>query len=507
MATTPSKAKTQVIVPPKKIVAGLSTGTQGSGLGPGIFLLDKSTSYTLTDLGSQLRQASDDKQRVRILARVAPDASSAVSSLVRAAKTKLTLTAYDPLKQVSPEGQQILTVALSKLFDTVDYTEGFNGRQSLQGVLETLLREVPLTGATSAELVLDKAALPSYVAPVSPYSLKWAASKTTQISAPTSPLAYKPIPYQIVLGAYVYLDVPNFFYASMDQDPTTPYSASMLEPSVMPSILYEDVIRDIHRVVRQTGHSKLYVKILFEKMKEAMPADVRSSNDQAVWEKWFEDQRTQIDTVIANLTPEQGLTLYDTAEAGYIDSKIAQGADYGPLLETLDSRMASSLKTPAAVLSKRMGSGSQNVASTEALLYLLTAEAIQAPVSTVLSRLFTLAVRLTGFEGSVEATFAKPSLRPDVELEAFRSMHQTNVLNLLSLGFITDEEAATLLGTGPLAPGHAPLSGTGFMQAAKAADPSALADPTSNADPAKRAVTGNMPTDTPNRAAKPSKKT
>jgi hypothetical protein len=58
------------------------------------------------------------------------------------------------------------------------------------------------------------------------------------------------------------------------------------------------------------------------------------------------------------------------------------------------------------------------------------------------------------------AVFA--GLRPESELAAFRAMETSNTLQLLSLGFITDDEAALQL-TGHLTPpGFKPLMGTGF---------------------------------------------
>ena len=501
--TKPAPGAADAVVLPKKLVTGRETGTTGSGLGKGIFLLDPKQSFTLQSLSSKLRSAVDDSARIRILARVAPDGSNAVSAMIRTAKTKLTLTAYDPLGQVDPLGQQALSGLQQTLFGAVDYTEGFNPRQSLDGLVETLLREVPLTGATAAELVLDKNRMPSYVAAVSPSTLKWAASPAVLISAVTSPDAYKPIPYQIVMGRYVYLDQPNFFYTSFDQDPTTPYAFSPLEPAIMATLLNEGVNDDVQRVVRQTGHSRLYARLMFEQLKAARPDNVRAAPPEEQ-EAWYESQRQAVDNVIKGLAPEDGITAYDYCDISYLNSEIGSGSDYAPLLETMDGRAASALKVPPAVLAKRMAAGSQNTSSTEALVFLLLAEALQAPVAALLSRLFTLSLRLLGVEGEVRAQFAKPSLRPDIELEAFRSMYQTNVLNLLSLGFYTDNEAAQLLGTGPLSPDATPLSGTRFMPSTGGGQQAnTTEDPTTVNDPISRAVSGNKaPTDTPQRAGK-----
>ena len=76
-----------------------------------------------------------------------------------------------------------------------------------------------------------------------------------------------------------------------------------------------------------------------------------------------------------------------------------------------------------------------------------------------------MAIRVMGVDGYVEFRYADIDLRPSSELAAYRSMETSNTLQLLSLGFITDDEAALAL-TGHLTPaGFKPLSGTGFHSA------------------------------------------
>lgn len=487
---------------PNRLITGLQTGLQGSGLGKDLLLPNRYLGYTLQQLSSALRSATDDATRLRIIARASPDGSNAVSALVRTAKTPLTLTAYDSNHQVSELGLSLLANLKRRLFEDSDYTEGFNTRLSLGGITETLLREVPITGASSIELVLDRQRLPSYLQPVSPSTLQWKTSKNKKVSGGTTPEAYKQIPYQRVMGKVIELDIPNFFYAAFDQDPTTPYPTSMMEPAIMTTIINEEVQADVIRSFRETGHSRLYIELVYEMIMRAMPLNIRSSppEDQ---EAWLENRRKDLENIVSGLAPNQGFVSWDYAKASYLNSEIGASGDPTTLLETLDGRMTSSLKVPAAALAKRMSAGSQNTSSTEALLFLLTAEAIQEPVQTLYSRSFTFSLRLQGFDGYVTASFAKPNLRPDMELSSYKVMYQTLVLNLLSLGFVTDEEAAQMLGTGPLSPDHVPLSGTRFMDAKNnQPEPGTASDPTSTADPVKINATGNAPKDTPSRAAK-----
>ena len=73
-----------------------------------------------------------------------------------------------------------------------------------------------------------------------------------------------------------------------------------------------------------------------------------------------------------------------------------------------------------------------------------------------------MALRLHGLDVYAEFAYAPIDLRPESELEAFKSVKQSRVLELLSLGMLTDDEACLDL-TGHLPPqGYKPLSGTMF---------------------------------------------
>ena len=87
---------------------------------------------------------------------------------------------------------------------------------------------------------------------------------------------------------------------------------------------------------------------------------------------------------------------------------------------------------------------------------------MQFALNDLLSQTLTLAVRLLGYDVTVRFAYDRIDLRPDSELEAFKAMRQSRVLELLSLGSLTDEEASLML-TGRLPLAGAPkLSGTGF---------------------------------------------
>jgi hypothetical protein len=178
---------------------------------------------------------------------------------------------------------------------------------------------------------------------------------------------------------------------------------------------------------------------------------------------------SDIEAQINGLNPEDVLVLFDT-----LGFEIENGGntnlseEYKAVQGMADSRVVAGSKTMPTVLGK--SNGTSNVASTESMLFVKYVEgAVWGKLNEMFSKIFTLALRLLGHDVYVTFTFDAIDLRPESELEAFKAMKQSRLLEQLSLGMISDEEASIKL-TGHLPPTTMkPLSGTGFFNAKAAA--------------------------------------
>lgn len=463
----------------KKIVSGTQSANAASNADANTAITNNLTDYFNQTLAN-LRNTGKNLEAIRTLSRVHGDVSAAVAATVRLADTEMYMRVYDADHQLSAEGSDLLRSVLVRLNNTYDYSLGYDDRMPQSGVQTALLRSLILTGACSVELVLDKQRLPYRLNPTNIESIKFKTSSKNDGSN------YKVIPYQTGADGDIDLDIPTFFYASLDQDLSSVYSHSPLQPALNTSFFHAETVDDIRRVVKRSGHSRLVVKMLTEKLLESAPIDIKT--DPSKLAEWVESARVQVKTEIESLSPESALVFFDTIEADYLNSEIGASADYKPLMEMIDSVLATALKTPAAVVGKRTSGGSQNTSSTESLLFIKTAEGLHSPVTSIMSRALSLAIRLYGFDGYVQCSFEKIDLRPDIELEAFKTMQQSRVLEQLSLGFLSDQEAAELLHTGPRSPTAPELSGTMFHQGSKSQE-----SPSPNGDPARRAMTTDAP--------------
>ena len=235
------------------------------------------------------------------------------------------------------------------------------------------------------------------------------------------------------------------------------------------------------------------------KFRKGIPLDVLADSDKMG--AYQENFISSVESTVTGLQPEDALIAMDSMEFSYINNGNVTVSDEWKVLQGLtDAKMSTGTKAPPSVLGH--GSGSQNIASSESLLFLKFAEGSQIKVNSIISRALTLGVRLLGQDVYIQFAFADIDLRPVSELESFRAMKQSRILEQLSIGLISDEEAAIAL-TGRLpTSGAQKLSGTFFK--AGSTDPSA--NPYSNTGATNggpQDMRPSTPTQTKGPAAKP----
>lgn len=480
-----AKGKNDTLVLPRKLISGIQTVDPSTNRGVDLPLPDAATFYFNNDIAS-IRTLSNPYDVMRALVKVSGDVSMSVTSYVRLANTDMRYKVFDSSHQLSDDGTVMLNSMLSSFTYLNDYTYGYDDRQAPVSVYETMLLETMLTGACALELVLDKYRLPFRLQPVSPSKLKWRISDLDTGNGVT----HKIVPWQQLQGVTTMLDVPTFFSSRLDHDVTLVYPKPPMESALNSAIFSAEAMQDIRRSVRRAGHSRLVVTLNTEQIIKAAPPSLRTDPEKL--QQWLNSVRASLESQVANLSPESAFVTYDNVSADYLNSEIGASADSTPFMDMVDGQLATSLKTPPSILGKRMG-GSQNISSSESLLFLKHVEGVRRPTEIVMSRAYTLALRLVGFDGYVEAYFEPVNLRPKDEMEAFYAMKQARVLEQLSLGFRTDQEAAVELGTGLRAPGAPQLSGTMFYKGGGSAAPMDPAAVANGGDPANRALTGDTP--------------
>lgn len=452
LALPEKSAATQLpgIAPPKVRPGSTSvpSGVRRSGTRGTTKLQETDRRVATTDLLT-LRAGTSTKKVIHDLSVVTPDLSASVNAYLRLAVTPhFKAIARNQDGTANPEATTALQQVLSRMNHLQDYVQGYSEIRNIHSVAEALTKELRVYGSCAMELVLDKARLPYKLQPISTTQIVWKDDGKQVYPAQAAPG-----------GDEIDLDIPTFFYEALDEDLETLYSVSPMEASVQATLADQEFTNDLRRVIKRALHPRMTAQVAFEQFRKSLPPDVAA--DPEKFQQYQEQFISLIQEQVNSLEPDDALVFFDTLKFEYLSrGNESLEREYDTLQNIINSKMAAGAKVPGAVLGH--GAGSQNIASTESALFVKYATGTQVHVNNIISRALTMAVRLLGHDVYVEFAFQKPDLRPEIELEAFKSMEQERTLTLLSLGLITDDEACIAL-TGNLPPaGATKLSGTGF---------------------------------------------
>ena len=400
-----------------------------------------------------LRYGASTNETLRDLSRASPDLSAAVNANLRLGIPEgWKMKAWNPDGTFNPDATRLAYQIAQRMDMVPDYSAGFNTTNSFQTLSETLGRDGLLTGGLAMELVLDKSRLPQKFVPIATAQIQWypdVGGKGVR-------------PEQLLGGVKTDLDIPTFFYVSIDQDVQNAYAASPFEAAIQPVIADSDFTNDMRRVIKRAVHPRLDIAINQDLWRASVPPEIL--NDPEKLRDFRNNTQQDVASTINGLAPEDALIHFDMVEVGYVDgSTHAPQEVFKGVQELINAKVATGAKTLPSVLGH--GSGSQNVASSETLLAMKTSDGlVRRKLNELYSKGMTLAVRLFGLDVAVSFEYDVIDLRPTVELEAFKAQKQSRILEQLSFGMLTDEEACIEL-TGSLPPpGMKKLSGTMFSQ-------------------------------------------
>lgn len=461
------KTSDMSIVLPKKLVSSLKSRINPKeSVDPGGKILNNEALYGLYNTSiSQVRNQTNPTALLRFLARSEGPLATAVHNLVQVASTEYTAMAYNTADNTfSPEGSDNAESVIAQLDTLYDYTAGFSIKRPIDETIQMLLRECVLTNGCAAEMVLNEFFLPDRIQVVPLETVEWRKDPKGKKGDPNIRI----LPAQIVTGQSdpVILDIPTFWVHRMPGDPTALYPSSMLEASIKLLIYFEEFLEDIRRSVRGSGHARQVITLDLEKIKNAAPPAIRS--DVKKLTEWCTAFRDTVQSEIEKIEPEDALVLFDTTTYKFESANFGTKTDYTPMMSVISAMAATAMKTPPSAIGMRVD-GASGVASVESMIFLKSASALHAPVEGLMSRLLTLACRLRGVDVYVKFKFDPCDLRPKLELESFLTMKYQRIYNLLQYGFITDDEAAYMLGMGRRPPGAPPLMGTEFQSGGSAA--------------------------------------
>jgi hypothetical protein len=462
---------------PKAPKGGVGLPGYRKNITPAAGAVQKPTTLTSsTDRVSDVRANTGDYGTLKNMTKFSPELGSSVSLLLRTAiSDSYTVVGRNLDGQVDPQ----FTLAAHELLRRMTYMGNADGSFGNQQGLYTLSCSLGLdalqSGAMGLEVALDKQAIPSSFNQIAVSTLViYEEDKSFRVA-------------QKIGGDEIDLDLPTFIYVPIDQNVTDAYPTSPLTSAIQPILTDFEFNNDMRKALKRAVLPRLNAIIDTDKVKRLTPPEILADPD-----KYAEYQNTimaAVDSTINGLNPEDALVSFDMVAFSYIDG----GNDPSAIIERVQKVLNAKLVSGTRSLPVTLGfAGTSGAGSAESLLFLKQAESLRLSINEMYSRALTVAIRLLGHDGYVEFKYAAPNLKPKDELEAFKAMEQSRVLELLSIGYLTDEEACIQL-TGHLPPPGAPkLSGTMF-KGGGTSEP--IANPASNTSNAsEKAATPDTPT-------------
>lgn len=402
-----------------------------------------------TDL-LDFRSGQSTWEVVRNLAASSPDLAGTLNAFLRTGiPESYTVISRDPDGAINVEATKLAQEILRRITFLGDPTLGYNSSSDIQSLSESLGKELILYGSAALELVLNKARVPAYLNAVSVTKLKFMEDSDGGVSV-----------IQELGGQTIKLDIPTFFLVSIDQSLLTPYSSSMFESAIQAVLADAAFLNDLRRSMQRVIQPRLIATIIEDKVKASIPPDILNDSDKL--STFYNTLIADLQSTMSGLEPSDALVGFDSVEYSLLSSQ-GSATNIADTLSTvqklLESKLAAGAKTLPAVLG-RDANGS--AATTSSMLFLKNADVIRRKLNVLYSRALTQAVRLMGLDTTTEFRFDDLDLRPQNELEAYKAMKQSRILEQLSLGLISDEEACIQL-TGNLPrDGATPLAGTMF---------------------------------------------
>lgn len=463
----------QILLPKKKQKAGGSSATPTFKPSQEVLSLPRYRDH-LTDLFNS-RQASDSRALMSELSRHDSDVSASFFAYQSiAGSASWSVRAHDLEGQLSPEGIGMANQVLTRLTTVTDYTLGYSSKPSLNLLNDDMRFYTLLRGSPGAEMIFNKQIQPDGMRLIDMQSVEWREK---------GPGEYKPTQKPAGSNLEINLDIPTFFTSRFHQNPTDVYTYSTFVAAINTIATRVQVINELYRITQVVGYPRMDVTVLEEVLLKSAPPLLRANSEKT--REFLDTQIAQIRSAFQNLKSEEALVHTDAVKVGMVnESRPATSLPIANVIDVLNEQNQAALKTMPAVIGK---STNGQVASIEARLFALNCDALNRIVADIWSQALTMAVRLAGFQGSVEFIFEPVELRPILELEPQKTMKQSRWEGALSRGYVSDEEFHINVFGRPRPQTSPELSGTNFMAPSDAASVD-VEGVTPNSDPLGRSL-------------------
>lgn len=299
-----------------------------------------------TDVLSVLRRITEEAEAIEFLRDKNSDVSMAVWNFVRLANQGHEMHFYD-MKDTDKK-ERLLSIESQWREFASRINEISNA--GLDGLIDILHQLAFMRGAQAVEVEVNKTRTDILdVHPIIPQTVEW------EFESRGGRKLW--IPYQQQLGEKISLEKgkANFFWVPTDPSADDPRGTLILTPVIQAVDFQMQILQDLQQVLHHQGWPRNDIKILLERVMNAMPPQIKSSSPEKQ-EEWLEKQWNNVVNMLNNLEPDSDYIHYDD-----IEINMNQGANTGRSLdvraisELVDTQTLSGAKQMAIFMNRNQG--------------------------------------------------------------------------------------------------------------------------------------------------------
>lgn len=313
----------------------------------------------------------------------------------------------------------------------LDYynSKGFEKSRSITKLVDELIENALIRGATSIEMVMDKNIEDVlFITSVDPNTIGFNRENGRYI------------PYQEKSdGTQVTLDIPTFFYEGLDEMATDPYGTSPFISIIQTISFHLQVVEDLKAIIHNQGYGKYDIKIIEEVLLKRMPINIR--NNEKKKQEWLNSQLNLIINSYSKLDPDAAFVHFDSVEVDMIEASNAT-VDPQKIMAVIDSMVNNALKQFPTLMGRRSTGQTEQYAKLEIKIFMKSVKRVQQLIESMLSRALTKYLNINGMQGYVHFKFDDAEIRTELEKVNFEQIAIQNAANKRNQGWIDNDMAS-----------------------------------------------------------------
>jgi hypothetical protein len=386
-----------------------------------------------TDILETLRQYTEESEAINFLRKVTPDVSMAVWNFLRLSNQGHEMHFYS-----LQDKNRRLPRAEARWREFAERV-GQITNAGLDGVIDQLHASAFLRGAMGIEVEVspDRTDIVD-IHPVIPQTIHWKLEERETSEGRRK--VWIPYQQQAMKQASLEPGKANFFWVPTDPDIDDPRGTLLLTP-VLQSIDFQmQILQDLQAVLHHQGWPRNDIKILLERILQAMPPDVKGS---AVKQReWLKERWDEIVNTFKNLEPDSDYIHFDD-----IEINMNQGANAGRSLdvraitELVDTQTLSGAKQMAIFLNRNTGI-TESWGTVQFRIFVSGIASIQRGSKRLVEEVARLWLRVQGIQGIQKFAHNTIDWQSEEQRWTVRLLEQQFYAIAQLIGWITADQAA-----------------------------------------------------------------